>query len=100
MVLHFYLLHFPIDELKRTFFGLNKDPCLNEKLSIRKGICFTGRFEASHMEFVFAELNHQPITNPKSEKSKLGGSPRANFKCAFMEVQTIVSILLSSESSS
>ena len=29
-ILHFYFWHFPIDELKNTFFGLKKDPCLNE----------------------------------------------------------------------
>jgi hypothetical protein len=54
------------------------------------------------MKFVFVELDDQPITNRKGEKSQaeLPTPPRAKFKSVIIEEQTIASILLSSESSS
>ena len=40
MIIHFYVLLVPIDELKNTFFGLKKDPCLNEQLGILQDLVF------------------------------------------------------------
>ena len=53
------------------------------------------RLEASRANFSCVELDHQPITNPKSEKSGQAPDPlpRAKIKSAIMKEQTIASIL-------
>ena len=66
------------------------------------GRCYSVRFEASRAKVSFVELDDQPFTNSKSEKSGRAPDtlPRAKLKSAIMKEQTIASILHSSESPS